>query len=90
MRIFLNNYYDTQYEELALTDFNNLLSSCTSKEDVSIHVKDSNDDTGYMELPYNLGMKIISLLNMDINGTINIYPDSTEVYDYGFDIYIDF
>lgn len=89
MRVFLNDYYDTEYEEISLHDMETMLKSCTTTEDVKFFLKHSSDDRGYMELPYNLGRKIISLLTVETIGTVNIYPDTPEVYDYGYEITID-
>lgn len=89
MRVFLNDYYDTEYDEISLRDLDNILTSCTSKEDVRFYIKHSSDDTGYMELPFNLGKKVLSMFTVETIGTINTYPDTPETHDYGFEIRID-
>jgi len=89
MRILLNDYYATQYEEISLNDMDIMLKNCSSKEDVRFYIMHTSDDTGYMELPFNLGKKLLSMITAETIGTINIYPDTAEAYDYGFEIYID-
>lgn len=90
MRIFLNNYSNTEYEEISMNDMVSMLDSCTNKEDVKFFIKHSSDDMSNIELPYNLGRTLISLLRLDTLGIINMYPDTPEAYDYGYEIYIEF